>query len=41
MKAEALHLFHFLWGKDKDTPDYDKKKWMALQKALAKLGVVI
>ncbi len=40
-KAKALHLFHFLWGRDQETPTYDKSKWMELQAALHKLGVVI
>ncbi len=36
---KARELFHHLWTKDVNTPGYDKKAWMNLQRVMTDLGV--
>lgn len=36
-QKEILESFHHLWIKAIGTKDYDKKEWMALEKALIDL----
>lgn len=41
LRKLALVLFHRLWSKDRDTTDYVKTDWVALQLSLNKLGVKV
>jgi hypothetical protein len=38
-RTRARHLFHVLWTKGHDGPDYNKKEWTELSNTLSELGV--
>ena len=42
LRDEAIvTLFHRLWGKAKDSPDYDKREWQNLQLFFNSKGVKV
>jgi len=38
---EIKKIFHDLWGRAEDTPDYDKEKWTKLQRLLWNKDILV